>query len=385
MRLPSLWNSLAVASSGALCALLVGWSPADVANKAPDQNKVLADLLEPIRARHKLPALGAAVVNSKGLIAVAVVGVRKQGAAPKATVNDLFHLGSDTKAITALLIARLIEEGLLSYDLRLDRAFPELAKEMPAELKGVTLAHLLTHRAGLAANPKGGWARFFFKGSVRQQREAAVREALLSKPQAEPGKKLVYSNVGYVVAGHLAERATKTAWEDLLRARVFKPLGMSSAGFGAPARTGAVEQPWPHSADGSPVAWWRPGDNPQVLGPAGTVRCSLPDWARFAAEALAGAQGKKRAGGLLRPASSQKLSTSPFGDPFYTLGGWGGAPKSPQGLVLAHDGSNTMNYASALLLPKRDLAILVVTNQGGELGRKGAHAVRQAVGRRFVK
>src|SRR5262245_25594305 len=72
---------------------------------APEINALLA----PVRDKHKLPALAAAVVSSKGLVAVGAVGLRKRGDDTAVTVDDQFHLGSDTKAMTATLIAGLVE------------------------------------------------------------------------------------------------------------------------------------------------------------------------------------------------------------------------------------------------------------------------------------
>jgi CubicO group peptidase (beta-lactamase class C family) len=384
MRPSRLWAVLAALAAGAAFASRPAPAPDDdKAGPAPAiTNKELEDLLKPIRDRYKLPALAAAVVTSKGLVAVAAVGVRKRGAAVAVTVDDQFHLGSDTKALTATLLARLIEEGKLSWDDRLDKAFPDLARGMPKALRGVTLKQLLTHRAGLPVTLPGGWAKVARAGGPRQQREAAVRAALSAEPEAEPGKEYLYTNLGYVVAGVMAERATKKAWEDLMREKVFRPLKMGSAGFGAPGLKGRIEQPWAHKKDGTPVPPGPLADNPPALGPAGTVHCSLPDWAKFVADLLGGSRGKA---GLLKSESYAKLVRSPYPGFFYTPGGWTGTEKGPRGRVLGHDGSNTLNYATALLFLDRDLAVLVVTNQGGSDGQKGAHEARAALVKRLLK
>jgi CubicO group peptidase (beta-lactamase class C family) len=364
---------LALLTAGASALVLHRPAPAQPRRPAIT-SKEIAALLEPIRVKHKMPALAAAVVTSDGLIAGAAVGVRKHGSDTPATFADLFHLGSDTKAMTAWLIARLIEEGKLSWGLTLADAFPELARTMPEDLRRVTLTQLLAHRSGLPANLKSGW--WGLEGTMREQREAAVKSALAEKPEAAPGKRFLYSNVGYVVAGTMAERAGKASWEGLMRQKVFGPLGMKSAGFGAPFGKGDLDQPWPHSNAGRPI---RPGpekgDNPAVMGPAGTVHCSLPDWSRFVADVLRGARGK---GGKLNAASYEKLFTVP-GKGNYAVGGWLVIEKGAFGeRTLTHDGSNTMNYATALLLPGRDLAVLVATNQGGPggPGQKGTHEAR---------
>jgi CubicO group peptidase (beta-lactamase class C family) len=84
----------------------------------------LRALLEKARKKHDVPALGAAVVSSKGLQVLAVSGLRKRGADVAVEEGDSFHLGSDTKAMTATLLAILVQKKQLSYDLTLAKAFP---------------------------------------------------------------------------------------------------------------------------------------------------------------------------------------------------------------------------------------------------------------------
>src|SRR5262245_36895912 len=110
------------------------------------------ELLEPIRAAHKLPALAGAIVTSKGLVAAGAVGVRKAGTDVSVTVNDLWHLGSNTKAMTATLIGTLVEEGKLRWDSTTAEVFPELAADFTPQFRDVTVSHLLSHRAGLPPN-----------------------------------------------------------------------------------------------------------------------------------------------------------------------------------------------------------------------------------------
>jgi CubicO group peptidase (beta-lactamase class C family) len=61
-----------------------------------------------------------------------------------------------------------------------------------------------------------------------------------------PGSQYEYSNVGYVLAGAIAERITGQAWEELIAKTIFQPLGMTSAGFGGLGTAGKIDQPWPH-------------------------------------------------------------------------------------------------------------------------------------------
>src|SRR5262245_18583922 len=94
----------------ALAALaLAPAAPAGSKGKSsPSPLAVLDADITPVMAKHKVPALGVAVINSKGLIGLGMVGVRKKGEKVKVTTQDKFHLGSDTKQLSALLVAELI-------------------------------------------------------------------------------------------------------------------------------------------------------------------------------------------------------------------------------------------------------------------------------------
>ncbi|MEW5900875.1 MAG: serine hydrolase domain-containing protein [Acidobacteriota bacterium] len=326
----------------------------------------IQELLEPIRQKHQVPALAGAILTSKGLVAMSAVGVRKAGTQVQATVEDKWHLGSNTKAMTATLIASLIEQGKLKWDTSIEQVFPDIAPELPSEFRGLTLLHLLSHWAGLFANIL--WFAVSKPDmSAMQQRLETVKMLAKLKPLSAPGTTYLYSNLGYVIAGAMAERTMSSSWEELITKFVFGPLGMKSVGFGGTGTPGEIDQPWGHGADGKPVPQNGPAvDNPPVLGPAGTVHCTLADWAKFVGDHLRGARGEKA---LLEPSAYQVLDTPPFGGE-YALGWlvvqreWGG------GTVLTHAGSNTMNYAVVWVAPERDFAVLIVTNQGGPAAAK---------------
>ncbi|HYE02801.1 MAG TPA: serine hydrolase domain-containing protein [Phycisphaerales bacterium] len=348
----------------------------------------LADLLEPIRAKHKLPALAGAIVTGRELAALGAVGVRRAGGSEPVTRDDLWHLGSDTKAMTATMLAVLVEQGTLRWDSTVGEVFKDLP--MDDGWRAVTLEQLLRNRGGAPADldKDGLWGRLWqFKGPPREARLELVR-GVLKHPPGQVGT-FVYSNAGYAIAGAMAEQVTGSAWEDLMRERLFAPLGMTSVGFGAPGTPERVDQPRGHRR-GKPVEPGPLGDNPPAIGPAGTVHCSISDWARFVALHLEGPHGRGPGGGaaLLKPESFARLhAIDPGpGDP-YAMGwlvterpwakGEGGT-----GRVLTHAGSNTMWYCVAWVAPERDFAVLVATNQGD--GR-APRACDEAAGKLFER
>src|SRR3982751_6375477 len=174
-----------------------------------------------------VPSLAAAIVTRNGLWAIGAAGSRRSDERVPVTVDDLYHLGSDTKAMTAGLLGLLVDEGRLEWSATLAELFPELATKMRAEYRTVTLRELLSHQSGLVAN--AGIA--FHQSTPRAQRVAYVAWVLKQPPAARRGR-FSYSNANYVVAGAVAERLYDEAYEKLLVGRLLAPLGVTTAGFG---------------------------------------------------------------------------------------------------------------------------------------------------------
>jgi len=321
----------------------------------------LAPALQPILTKHStVPGMVAAIVENDGVSAIGAVGVRKAGTNVPFTANDQIHLGSDTKAMTALLIGQLIDEKKLSFDSTVAQIFPDLAEKMNPRAAAVTVMDLMHHRAGLPHDLD--WHAIDRTGKpMIEQRRMAVQRAFAAQPESTPGSKFAYSNVGYVVLGAIVEKLRAKPWEVVIKERVFDTLGMSSAGFGPPGQIGKIEQPWGHVL-GDGVATPIQQDNLPVMGPAGRVHCSIFDWAKFISLYLDAAQGKPR---LISAQMFSEL-TDPGSDGDYA-GGWMVAQRAwGGGTVLTHAGSNTMWYCVAWVAPKRGFAVLSAVNIGGD-------------------
>src|SRR3954469_12769597 len=100
-----------------------------------------------------------------------------------------------------------------------------------------------------------------------------------------------------------------------MREKLFRPLGMTTAGFSAPGTRAKNDQPRGHKPDGTPVEPGPAADNPFAIGPAGTVHCSIGDWAKFAAATLPSAKTK-----LVNPEPLKPLHPPAPGDPPYAMG-----------------------------------------------------------------
>ena len=329
--------------------------------------------IKPIRQQFNVPAMAVTVVTNDGVKFAGAVGVRKRGTEIPVKLDDLWHLGSDGKAMTSTLIARLVERGQLKWDSTLAQVFPELAPQMNLGFQNVTLLQLLSHRAGLPANLN---LADYLGTDVESLRQRAVLQELAKKPLSTPGSKYAYSNLGYIIAAAVVEKTTGKSWERAIADEVFDPLQMKSAAFGGTGTPGQIDQPWPHTGDGKPAVENGPDiDNPPVMGPAGRIHCSIQDWGKFVQDQLCGARGERA---LLKPESYQTLQTPPFGGD-YALGwivvqrSWAG------GKALNHGGDNTMNFANVWIAPQQNFGILVCVNQSGDTAHKAADRAVGAV------
>lgn len=338
-----------------------------------------AQTLEPIVASSmagtRTPAIAALVMRDGGVADQAVRGVRRNDSPLPAQIGDQWMIGSDGKAMTAALIARLVDRGRLNWTARLADMLPDMAANMRPEYQSVTLVQLLSHGAGLPHDVSD--MRFFSmfyndRRALPQQRIAYIERALTEAPVATPGTSFSYSNTGYIVAAVIAERLTGYSYEQLMRQEVFGPLGMTSAGFGPPRDTG---QPTGHH-DGTPAIG--PEDaNPLLFAPAGNIHLSIGDWAKFCLDQMAGARGK----GKLLSAASYRMMQTPQPGSENGLG-WGvlDSVLGRRGPALTHSGSDGNWYAVAVLFPQSGNGIIVVANAGEDMGGdKAGKAVVQAV------
>ncbi len=348
-RCPVLCGLGGLAASGALAA-----APVDV-------SAALSKL------RGAAPALAAAAVHKGQIVSAGVTGMRKHGDPTPVTLDDRFHLGSCTKSMTATLAAIGVEEEAIGWGTTGPEVFPEL--KIHRSFRAATLEQWLTNRGGAAADiePRLWAALWEARGSGRDQRRQLLR-GVLSEPAAyPPGSDQVYSNAGFSIAGAMLEQRAGRPFEVLMEEKLFEPLGMVSAGFGAPASRGKVDQPYGHVfSDGAPkpIDPLPAGDNPPAISPAGRVHGTVTDFARYVRFHLAG-DGKP----LLSRASMERLHRAPEGRD-YAMGwvvterDWAG------GRVLTHHGTNTMFYAVMWLAPEKDFAAVAACNLGGDEGAK---------------
>ena len=332
----------------------------------------LKEVLAPVGSSNPLPALAAIVFDDQKVIASGAIGVRKFGDPTLVTIEDSFHLGSCTKAMTATLAARIVERGEISWATTVKEAL-SLQNVDPA-LENITLLELMSHNAGMPASlknqPPGLWKYLYYnntwqKGAKGRADRLKVAELLFSATPAQAVGSYKYSNAGFMIAGAMLEAATDTEWEDLMRTELFKPLGMKNCGFGPAARPDKVDQPWPHKLGNdkpllvtplirAPESW----DNPRSLGPAGTVSCTISDWAKFGQLHLGDG------GDYISTESMSKLHEVRNASARSALGWFSYKRSWAGGTALTHTGSNLFNFAIVWISPTKKKGVMVATNIG---------------------
>ena len=346
-----------------LAMLMLVTRPNLAMEEPTDPDAKLQHLVTEFRHSTGLVGLGAVVIRDDQLIGPGVSGERKKGSGVQLSADDLWHIGSVTKSMTATMLGRLVEQGAFGWDLSIKDVFAGV-DGVHAGWDTVTLEQLLSHTSGVDPNfpflvsfknPAEGKDRMI-------ARETASINVLKKNPHSTPGSTFSYSNLGYTIAGVMAEKKTGISWEQLIRRELFEPLQLQSGGFGPPQDSaGTLSQPRGHrTVVGFTVAVGTDDDNTPIIGPAGTVHLSLVDLARYAHEHLKGMQGKSE---LLKTETYQRLHKPMLDN--YAFGWMVNNPKSiGLGPVIWHNGSNTFWYAFVALIPDINAVIAVTSNAG---------------------
>lgn len=273
---------------------------AALALPARAESNQLDEILDQVRQKTGAPALAAAVVQDGKIVAASARGVRAQGQPEAVGLADPWLIGSCTKPMTRLLLTRLAaKHPQLSPERTLGALLPGVP--MREDYQAATLGEVLEHQAGLPAytriSPQLTPILFATGGTPMEQRAKFVAH-LLNEAPAGPRGKFAYSNAGYALLGHLAEKFGGRSWEELMARELFVPLGMKYARIGF-APSGA--RPQGHRP--APQGYRATDGGPQergALAPAGGVCLPIEDFARFAIGALAaksGEEGRILAGG----------------------------------------------------------------------------------------
>ncbi|TDC53270.1 serine hydrolase [Jiangella ureilytica] len=172
-----------------------------------------------------IPGAAVAVVHGTDVLHVGGHGVKEAGSDDRVDEHTLFQLGSTSKAFTAAAAGVLVDEGRLGWDDPLAAHLPGFRLHDPWLTRAVTVRDALAHRTGHV----DVWA----PGLEIMGADEALRRMRYQR-QAEPFRaSYVYSNLMYGAVGQVVEAVSGTTWQELVRTRIFEPLGMTRSGTSA--------------------------------------------------------------------------------------------------------------------------------------------------------
>lgn len=317
-----------------------------------------------MREQH-VPGAAIGIVKDGKVIYAKGYGVRELKSKQPVTAKTLFAMGSVTKSFTALAVASVIDEGKLDWDKPVREYLPWFRMFDPVATELITVRDMLTHRSGL---PRHDFIRF----STHLSREELVRRVRYLEPNKTFRDVYQYNNLMFVTAGFLAGHQAGTTWEELVRTRIYQPVGMTlsttsvvdsqkSADFARPHSGGEEEKFYVYQTFG--------------VGPNGAVNSCVDDMLKYLRMWLDGgtAQGrtvisKKQFTELWRPVTVVN-STASYA-PGWQIGSYRGHAS------VSHGGSITGFRANVLLLPQERIGIVAMIND--ETGLAGTLTDRAA-------
>ena len=334
-------------------------------------------MFDQARTRAALPGLAMAVVEDGRVVYERTAGERIAGSGDPIDPDTLFKIASNSKAMTAALLARLVERGALRWQDPVIRYLPQFRMHDPWVTQQMQVRDLLIHNSGLGL---GAGDLMLWPEPNRFTREDIIAGLAHLKPVTSFRSGYAYDNLMYVVAGEVAAAAGGKPYDQLLREEVFVPLGMDRCQVGAWSVTAVGNVAQPHTRkDGRNVVRGAEGDISADLTSmaAGGIRCSLRDMTRWMQVLLDPALVPGWLGTVQRHALWTAHMPMPLGE---RQRRWDNAHVSAYGYgwrlsdmdgqwKVAHTGTLSGMYSSLGLLPDRKVGVVILINGDAEDAR----------------
>lgn len=247
-----------------------------------------------IRKANNIPELSYAVVTDESVLEMQAMGYHSIALPDMATLNDRFHIGSNTKAMTAFIIAKYVEKGKLKWTSKFFDLFPAWKEKSNPGYADITLQGLLSHRAGIQPFQGENDPQIpDFKGTPVEKRKQFAQFVLTLEPvKPDEQNPFIYSNAGYTLATLMLEKVTGKTWEQLVEKVFNKDLRLN------------VKLSWPENQKQKDT-WGHNSENGKLIPvpstvdyhldytePAGDINIKLGDYIKFVQLNLQGLNGK---------------------------------------------------------------------------------------------
>jgi CubicO group peptidase (beta-lactamase class C family) len=360
---------------------ILGWKPPGLEEESfagrkarvldAERLALLERFIEEARVQTKVPGAALAIVQDGKVVYQKGFGVRRQGGAEPVTPGTRFMIGSITKPLTTLMMAKLVDEKRFDWDTPVVKLHPGFALADAAVTPQVTMAHTVCACTGL---PRQDMEFLFeFAGATPESRVASMKTM---KPTTGFGETFQYSNPMVSTGGYVAALAAEgkgpmgPAYDRVMQSRVFDPLGMKATTFDPQVATRG-DHAIPHGrnlrAEFTPI---RVEDEAGVISvrPAGALWSTVEDMSRYVLTELArgvAPDGKRlvsEASLLERRKPRARMSDQ-------ASYGLGLMVETDHGVTVVHHGGNNLGFTADLFfLPEHGVGAVMLTNgQGANL------------------
>jgi CubicO group peptidase (beta-lactamase class C family) len=315
-----------------------------------------------------VPGLAIAIVKNDQIVFAKGYGVRKFGEAAAVDEKTLFAIGSSSKAFTSASIAMLVDEGKLKLDDPATKYLPGFQLFDPYASRELTVRDLLCHRSGLERGD------FLWYGTS-YSRDEILRRVRYLKPTWSFRSMFGYQNIMYLAAGQIVAGVSGKSWDDFVRDRIFKPLGMTSSNTSIDELKNANDVATPHAKiDGKvEVIPWRKIDN---IAPAGAINSNVVDMAQWVRLQLG--EGSYKGQRLISSGGAKEMHTAQtvirleppwtlfYSDAHFLNYGLGWFLHDHRGRkVVEHGGNIDGMSALVAMIPEEKLGLVILTNMNG--------------------
>ncbi|HEY7036927.1 MAG TPA: serine hydrolase [Thermomicrobiales bacterium] len=312
------------------------------------------DLVREQMEKWEVPGLAVGILHD-GRVETAGYGVTSLETKQPVVPETLFQIGSISKVFTATLVMTLVDEGKLDLDVPVVAYVPDLPLADDTARRTITVRHLLTHQGGFYGD------RFDDQGIGDDALAKAVAAFHDLAQQTAPGDLWTYCNAGFDLAGRAVELILGQPFEQSMRERVFKPLGLERTTYFAaeairhsvavghiqlPNHPARIADPWPI---------------PRRSNPAGGISSNVAELLRFARAHMQDGELDDRR--VLSAESTRAMRTRQTDADYPRIWGLGWSLRPAAGLTIAeHNGATNGFMARLTTIPERGFALAILTN-----------------------
>ena len=347
--------------------------------KMPMQS--IDQLLQAVTKTYQVPGVAVGILKQDKILYAKGFGLADLKSEQPVTSETLFKIASNTKAFTAAALALLVDQKKLSWDDKVIQYLPDFKMQDPWVTQEFNIRDLLTHRSGLGL---GAGDLMLWPEPTRFTREDIVHNLRFLKPVASFRDAYAYDNLLYIVAGEVVTKISGLSWEAFVEKNLFKPLGMRHCFAAGVPSNQQQNLAAPHALVNGKLELLeasRINNQSSLMAAAGGIKCSLKDlliWANFMLEDPLGTGTKGLLSSKQKQILQQGITPLPISSKMrkrfqvdyraYALG-WRVSNYAGQHLV-SHTGSLAGFMSRIILLPRKQSAIVILTNQQSSQARQ---------------